>query len=299
MDKLDWTLTQSFLAVAETGSLSAAARALRLSQPTLGRHIADLEQALGMALFTRQPRGLLPTAEAAALIPHARAMRTAAMSLSLAAAGRDQAVAGTVRITASRIVSHFILPAILADLRLSAPQIEIELAPTDDTDNLLFREADIAVRMYRPTQLGLITTHLCDLPTGIYAAHSFIAAHGMPQTFADLPLSRFIGFDKSDIDLRQLADLGIAAKRSDFPVRCDDHIVYWNLVRAGLGMGGTQTIIGDGDPSVVRVAPFVPLPSLPVWLTAPQALHQSPRIRRVYDALAAGFRALDPLRITR
>lgn len=298
MDNPDWTLTRSFLAVAETGSLSAAARALRLSQPTLGRHIADLEAQLDLTLFTRQPRGLALTESATALLPHARAMREAAAKLSLAAVGRGETLAGAVRITASRIVAYHILPPMLAQLRIAEPGIEIDLVPTDSTENLLFREADIALRMYRPTQLDVITTHLCDMPIGLYAAHSYLTRHPAPQSPEDLLTLDFIGFDRSDLMLRMMLALGIQRRREDFPVRCDDQIVYWNLVRAGCGIGGMQCHIADADPLVTRVARFIELPPLPVWLTAAQALRQTPRIRRVFDHLAASFRALnlDPSR---
>lgn len=293
MENPDWTLTRSFLAVAETGSLSAAARQLRLSQPTLGRHIAELETQLGLTLFTRQPRGLALTESAAALLPHARAMRDAAAKLSLVASGRGETLVGAVRITASRIVAHHILPPILAALRTAEPGIEIDLVPTDSTENLLFREADIALRMYRPTQLDMITTHLCDMPIGLYAAHSYLARRALPQSPQDLLAMDFIGFDQSDLMLRMMRELGIERRREDFPIRCDDQIVYWNLVRAGCGIGGMQRHIADADPLVTRVAPFILLPPLPVWLTAPEALRQSPRIRRVFDHLAVSFRALN------
>ena len=294
MDKLDWTLTRSFLAVAETGSLSQAARVLRLSQPTLGRHIAEMEAALGLPLFTRQPRGLTPTEGATALLPHARAMRDAAAALTLAAAGQDGAITGTVRITASRIVAFHILPPILASLRAAHPAIEIELVPSDASENLHFREADIALRMYRPTQENVVTRHLTDLPTALYAAHSQIARQGQPQSPDDLLAMDFIGFDRSDLIIRMMAQMGIQRRREDFPIRCDDQIVYWQMVRAGLGVGGMQCLVGDADPTVARIAPFITLPSLPVWLTAPEALRQTPRIRAVLDHLAAAFRRLPP-----
>jgi DNA-binding transcriptional LysR family regulator len=292
MDALDWTLTRSFLAVAESGSLSAAARLLNLSQPTLGRHIAELEEALDLTLFHRRARGLVPTGAAKALLPHARAMRDAAAGMSLAAAGKSESLAGTVRITASRVVSHHLLPQMLATLRRAEPEIQIELVPSDDTENLLFREADIAVRMYRPTQLDVITSHLCDMPIGLYAAQSYLEIHPAPDSLDALMAHDFVGFDKSDLMLRLMRGLGFEAKREDFPLRCDDQIVYWNLVRAGLGIGGMQTLIADADPAVTRIARFVPLPPLPVWLTAPQALRHSPRIRRVFDHLSTSFKAL-------
>jgi DNA-binding transcriptional LysR family regulator len=291
MDALpDWTLTRSFLAVAETGSLSAAARRLGLTQPTLGRHIAELEAALQLSLFTRQPRGLAPTDAALALIPHARAMAEAAARLALAAAGREERLAGTVRITASRIVSHHLLPPILADLRLREPGIEIELVPSDVTENLLFREADIALRMYRPDQLDTITRHIADLRMGLYATPALLARTGRPATVRELLALPFVGLDRSDLILRFMAALGHPKRREEFPVRCDDQLVYWNLVRAGLGAGGVPRLVGDADPGVERIAAFLPLPDLPIWLTAPQALHAAPRIRRVFDHLAQAVR---------
>lgn len=292
MDKLDWTLTRSFLAVAETGSLSAAARVLNLSQPTLGRHIAEMEAALGLPLFTRQPRGLAPTEAATALLPHARAMRDAAASLALAAAGRDADLHGTVRITASRIVAFHILPPMLATLRASHPGIEVELVPTDTTENLHFREADIALRMYRPTQENVITRHLIDLPTALYATPAQIARQGLPQSPDDLLAMDFVGFDRSDLIIRMMGQMGIKRRREDFPIRCDDQLVYWQMVRAGLGIGGMQCLVGDADPAVTRIAPFIAMPALPIWLTAPEALRQTPRIRAVLDHLARAFCAL-------
>ncbi len=290
MDNPDWTLYRSFLAVAETGSLSAAARQLSLSQPTLGRHIADLQHTLATPLFTRVTRGLTLTKAGVAMLPAARQMRDAAASLALLAAGREGSLTGTVRLTASRTVSHYLLPPILADLRRNEPGIEIELVPSDSTENLLFREADIALRMYRPTQLDVVTRHLCDLPTAIYAAKSFLDHHGRPATPQALLALDFVGFDRNDLILRLMAGLGIQRKREDFPVRCDDQTVYWNLVRAGCGIGAAQCSIGDADPVVERVAPFITLPALPVWLTAPEALRQNPRIRRVMDHLAQAFK---------
>ena len=292
MDNLDWTLYRSFLTVAETGSLSAAARALGLSQPTLGRHVAELEAALQVPLFTRALRGYDLTAAGVAMLPAARAMRDAAAALALVAAGREGSLRGTVRLTASRVVSHYLLPAILADLRRMEPGIEIELVPSDSTENLLFREADIALRMYRPTQLDVVTRHIADLPTAIYAAKTLLDRLGRPQTAEDLLQMDFVGFDRSDLILRMMAALGVPRKREDFALRCDDQVVYWALVRAGCGVGATQCLIGDADPLVERCAAFIPLPTLPVWLTAPEALRQNPRVRRVMDHLAAAFRAI-------
>ncbi len=292
MDAPDWTLYRSFLTVAETGSLSAAARTLGLSQPTLGRHIAELEAALQVGLLTRALRGYEVTDAGAAMLPAARTMRDAAAQLALIAAGREQSLSGTVRLTASRVVSHHLLPPMLADLRQHEPGIEIELVPSDSTENLSFREADIALRMYRPTQSDVVMRHLCDLPMALYGARNLLDRCGRPETMADLMAMDFVGFDKDDLVLRLMVALSLPKRREDFAVRCDDQVVYWNLVRAGCGLGGAQCVIGDADPLVERVAAFVELPALPVWLVAPEALRQNPRVRRVLEHLAAAFRQM-------
>jgi len=291
MDKLDWSLIRSFLAVAEAGSLSAAARAAGISQPTLGRHVREAEAALQVPLFSRTAQGLVPTDAGQALLAPARAMRQAAADLAIAAAGRATGTRGTVRITASRVVSRAILPPILALLRSEEPEIQIDLVPSDTTENLLLGEADLALRMYRPTQLDLVAQKLTDLPMGIYAARSFLERHGRPTTPDALIQLDFIGLDRSDQIIRAMAAMGYPVSRSFFPVRTDDPLVYQDLIRAGCGLGGLLCRIGDADASLERIDGLVTLPTLPVWLTAAPALRQSPRLRRVWDLLAAAFTA--------
>jgi DNA-binding transcriptional LysR family regulator len=289
----DWTLIQSFLAVAETGSLSAAARRLRQSQPTLGRHIRLLEAQLRAELFRRVPRGLELTEAGAQLIAPARAMAEAAARLARLADGRDTALAGTVRITASTVVSHYLLPPVIARLRRAEPEIQIELAPSDTTENLLYREADIALRMYRPGQDEVIARHLADLPLGLYATPEYLDRAGRPGTLDEVLGLEMIGMDRSDLMLRGMKAMGAEVPRDFFPVRTDDQRLIWELTRAGCGIGAAQRGIGDADPSVERVLPDIdlPLPPLPLWIAAPEALRTTPRIRRVWDFLVARFAA--------
>lgn len=292
MDKslasLDWSLLQSFLAVAEEGSLSAAARKLGASQPTLGRQIKQIEDQLGVTLFHRQPRGFALTEIGAELLPPAHAMREAAMQVSMAAAGREQNIAGTVRIAASIFVAYFILPPIIANIRRTYPEISIDLLPNDASENLLFREADIAVRMYRPTQLDVITRHLCDLPIGMFAACDYLDRMGHPQTIeAVLSEHALVGYDQDEQILHGMRQMGLEAKRDWFQTRCDESVINWELVRAGCGIGFAQTHVGQRDAGVAQLLPDLPIPPLPVWLTAHQAMQQTPRIRRVWDMLAA------------
>ncbi len=290
MDKsptsLDWSLVQVFVAVAETGSLSAAARQLGVSQPTLGRQVQAMERALGAPVFKRRARGMAMTAFGSHLLEPARAMHRAAGTLALIAAGENQSLAGTVRISASVAVSHHVLPPILSDLRDANPEISIELVASDATENLLFSEADIAVRMYRPEQLDVVTRHLGDIALGLYGATTYLDRAGRPQTEDDLKTHAFVGYDTSDLIIRGMRAAGWNVDRDWFPVRCDHQTVYWELVRAGCGLGFAQVMTAEPDGTVERVVHDLPLPPLPVWLSAHEKMRQSPRIRRVWDALA-------------
>lgn len=286
---LDWTYIRAFLTVAETGSLSAAARALGQSQPTLGRHIKAAEASLGAALFIREAGGLRLTDVGASLLAPAREMAAASARLGMLAAGRDQQLSGTVRITASVVVSHAILPPILADLRLAEPDIALELVPSDTSENLLFREADIALRMFQPTQLDVVTRKIADQPIALYAAHEVLARFGQPRNLEDLKHMPFVGFDRDDQILRAMRGFGFDVSRDFFGVRCDDQAVFWQLVCAGCGVGAMQAVIGDAEPRVQRLNVQPDLPALPVWLAAHEALHKTPRVKRVWDFLAERF----------
>lgn len=292
MDKLsriDWSLLQAFLAVAEEGSLSAAARRLGASQPTLGRQIRTAEGQLGVELFHRRPRGLELTEAGAGLLPHARQMADAVQKIALTAAGQDQALHGTVRITASVMTSVMHLPAIIAHIRLVEPEIAIELVPSDSTSNLLYREADIAVRMFRPTQLELVTRHLGDLPIGLFASRAYAARRGLPATPDDLMSHDVVGYDQDQAILDGFAQLGWPVTRDFFKTRCDENVTHWNLIKAGCGIGFMQADIGRADPDMIEIDLGLPLPSLPIWLTAHEAMRQTPRVRRVWDLLADGL----------
>ncbi|GAB4263251.1 MAG: LysR family transcriptional regulator [Pararhodobacter sp.] len=282
----DWSLLRSFLAVAEQGSLSGAARVLGQSQPTLGRHIRQLEETLGLSLFHRVPSGLEPTEAALPLIEAARSMDQQAARLALMAQGGQQGLAGTVRITASRVVSHYLLPPVLARFRQEEPEIQIELVPSDTSENLLYNEADIALRMYRPEQLDIVTRHITDMPLGLYAAPAYLARKGRPRTLEQLMRHDFVGYDRDERIIRMMREMGEPVTRGFFALRCDDQTVHWELVRAGCGIGGMQRRIGDPDPAVERLMPDLALPALPVWLAMPEALRRNPRIRRVWDFLA-------------
>ena len=296
MDKslsaFDWSLVQAFLAVADTGSLSGAARQLGRSQPTLGRQIKTIETQLGAELFHRRPRGFALTQTGAELVGPAQAMHKAVQQIALTAAGQQARLEGTVRITASVATSAMHLPQIIAKIRRLEPQIAIELVPSDDTSNLLFREADIAVRMYRPTQLDLVTQHIGDIELGVFAAKSYLADRGTPQSLDGIDEHEFVGYDTLTHIIDGMAKAGVHVDRDRFKVRCDDHIAYWELVRAGCGIGFAQTNIGRHDPLVEELMKNIRIPPLPIWLTAHEAMRQTPRVRRVWELLAEGLRPL-------
>ncbi len=292
LTSLDWSHVQAFLAVAETGSLSAAGRLLGTSQPTLGRQIKAIEAQLGAELFYRQPRGFALTQTGAELVAPARAMQDAVRQIALTAAGKQEQLEGTVRITASVAFSVMHLPPIIAKIRQAEPQIAIELVASDDSRNLLYREADIAVRMYRPTQLDLVAQHIGDIALGIFAANSYVAARGMPHTAGELQQHDFVGYDANTDIIAGFNAAGFPIDRDFFKTRCDDNIAYWELVRAGCGIGFAQAEIGRSDPTVQEINLALPLPTLPVWLTAHEAMRQTPRIRRVWQLLQEGLRPL-------
>lgn len=288
----DWTLIQSFLAVAETGSLSAAARLLGRSQPTLGRQIRALETGLGVDLFERHARGLRPSRTGSDLLEPAQRMRDAMNTIALTAAGRAQRLDGTVRLTASVFASQYLLPPILADIRDAEPAIQLELVASDATENLLFRQADIAVRMYRPTQLDVIARQVGSLQLGVFAARSYLDRAGRPRHVEDILAHDLVGYDANDLILRAMRDLGWPVSRDSFAVRCDNQATYWQLVRAGCGIGFSQTGVARADPLIEELELGIEIAPLPVWLAAHQAMRHTPRIRRVWDLLEDGLQRL-------
>ncbi|MGB7319131.1 MAG: LysR family transcriptional regulator [Planktotalea sp.] len=286
---LDWSLIRAFLAVAETGSLSGAARSLSQSQPTLGRQIKVLEDQLGLRLFERQARGLSLSAKGEGLLEPARAMRDAFGQLGLRAAGQDERMHGTVRITASEVMAQRILPQVISRIRQEEPNIQIELVSSNQSENLLFREADIAVRMYRSTQLDVITKQIGVAAMGIYAARSYLSQCSVPTSLEDLLDHPIVGYDRDDRIIQGMRALGWPVTRDFFAVRCDDENTYWELVRAGCGIGFTQQSFANSDPMVQRILPEFELPTLPIWLAAPEAMRATPRIKRVWEMLEEGI----------
>jgi DNA-binding transcriptional LysR family regulator len=282
-----WEALRTFGEVMREGGLSGAARRLAVSQPTVGRHIDALEAAFGVALFARSPRGLSPTQAARDLAPHVEAMTVAAGAAQRAAASAASPDRGVVRLTASVVVGAEVLPAILARFSADHPAIAIELSLSNRNQDLARGEADVAVRMARPTQIGLVARRIGRTPIGLYAHRDYLARFGTPQSLADLVHHCVIGFDRDDSSFRSV---GAKAPftREAFRFRCDDELAQIAALRAGVGIGGCQEGVARKSPELVPVLPAARF-GLEMWLVMHEDLKATPRVRLLFDALVAGL----------
>jgi len=287
-----WDLYRSFLAVLSEGSLSGAARRLRMSQPTVGRHIEALEVALGdVVLFTRSQQGLSPTDAALALQPHVHEMASAAEAVMRAASGGADEARGTVRVTASEVIGAEVLPQILAAFREQHPGVVIELVLTNQTEDLLRRDADIAVRMIEPTQTALLSQKIGVVKIGLYGHRRYLERHGMPQTLEDFLARPIIGFDRrpSVTPDRILSPTPIS--RSLFAFRSDSDLACLAALRAGYGLGVCQAPLAKRDLDLIPVPLDIFCFELGFWLTMHEDLKGVRRMRLLFDHLATHLRA--------
>lgn len=282
----DWSLVRSFLAALDHGSLLGAARAMGSSQPTVGRHIAELERQLGAALFERTGRGLAPTLAATQLQEAARAMEAAALQMASGLASTDNAPGGVVRLSASVPMASFVLPQALARMRLALPQVQIELVSSNQVSNLLRREADIAVRMVQPEQGSLVAKRIGKVSIGAYAHRDYLARRGTPRQAQDWLSHEIVANDKDDSIQRGFRAHGLELPSDNLVLRTDDLIAYWQAVRAGLGLGFVADYIARTDPLVSSIALPARIEPLPVWLVVHREIRGNRRIRAVYDFLA-------------
>lgn len=282
----DWNRARAFLVTAQEGSLSAAARALGLAQPTLGRQVDALEKELNVVLFQRVGRGLELTASGLELLDHVRAMGDAAGRLSLSAAGQSQSINGNVCISCSDIYAAKLLPSIMAELRRSHPGICIEIVAQNSVSDLRRREADIAIRHFRPTEPDLIAKKLSTAQARLYATPEYLEGIGNPTTPNGLRDADFIGLETGGALLNGLNALGLELRAENFPIVSENYNVMWGMVTQGLGIGILDATIGDAEPLVQRVLPaFEPI-EFPVWLVAHREVKTSRRVRAVFDLLA-------------
>jgi len=281
----DWNRAKSFLVVVEEGSYSSAAKALGVSQPTIGRRIGELEQELQVALFERAGRGLVLTPQGRQLVRHVKAMADAAGHLSLASSGHAQSLAGTVRISVSEVVGALVLPEIVKRLHESESGIELEILATLEESDLLRREADIAVRLYRPEQPDLIAKKVAATEFYAYATPDYIKRSRLDRMDSSLSDAEFIGTDDNSILMAILKENGHPVTSENFPIRTNNRLAQWELTKAGVGIGVMSREVGDNDPSVVRVSSaFSPI-SVDMWLVVHRELRTNLRIKYVFDFL--------------
>ena len=286
-DAFDWALVRSFLAVLDAGSVSAAAKRSGARQPTLSRHVAELEAQLGAPLFERTGRGVVPTGAALAIVDAARRMEDAALAVGRGLASARSLTRGVVRVTTSQVAATWLLPEVLARLQRERPEIEIELVASNELTNLLRREADIAVRMVRPVQQSLIARKLGEIEI-VAAAHQRYLAEAPPlRVPEDLAAHRLIGFDRDDAIIRGAARMGLVLSRGDFALRTDDQVAYGRLVAAGAGIGFVARYNLRDWPGVVAVLPTLAVGALPCWLAVHREIRSNPLVRTVYDFLAS------------
>jgi DNA-binding transcriptional LysR family regulator len=285
----DWTLYRSALAVLREGSLSGAARALGLTQPTIGRHIQALESSLGATLFMRSLHGLAPTESLSQILPHLEALEASASAVRRSLSQQANRNVGTVRITASDIVGAEVLPPIIRSLQQEHPGLVIELVLSNKIEDLLRRDADIAVRMVRPTQAPLLTQLIGKTRLGLYAHRDYLKEHGTPTSLQDLRQHRVIGFDHETAFTRQIRDTGVPLRRDLFSLRCDSDLAQLAALRARCGIGVCQAAIAARTPALLPVLPNIKY-HLDIWLAMHGDLRSNHPCRLTFDALSAGLK---------
>ncbi len=293
--RFDWNHARAFLATAEEGSLSAAARALGLTQPTLGRQVAALEQEMRVVLFERVGRGLRLTPGGEALRDQLRAMAEAATRFSRAAAGQSESIAGRIRITTTHVYAAHVLPPVILRLRALHPGIEVEIVADNAPTDLLRREADIAIRNYASTQSELVVRRLPDDVGNFYATPAYLRGIGEPQDAAGMARGEFIGFPTREAMAAAMQARGYAMTPAHFPIVSENNLVQWEFVKQGGGIGLMTEAVGDAEPLVRRALPAAPGIRFPVYLAAHRELQASRRMRVVFDFLgeALGSRPMD------
>ena len=285
MKTMDWNHLRAFHATAAAGSLSAAARRLGLTQPTLSRQVLALEADLGVALFERRARKLVLTQTGMDLLDHIRIMGDAAESVALAAGGRVQEIGGRVSISVTDTYAAYILPRIIERIRSDAPQITIQVVASNELSDLHRREADIAVRYVRPDRPGLVGQHIRDTEARFYASEDWVARNGLPKSPADLAKAGLMGFDDPQF-AGALREIGIPVEAGDLRIVSESSVAIWEMVKRGIGVAAMLREIADRTPGVINLLPSLTPIAVPIWLVAHQEMQSSPRIRMVQTILA-------------
>jgi DNA-binding transcriptional LysR family regulator len=293
MNNIDWNRARAFLATAETGSLSAAARQLGLTQPTLSRQVAALEVDLGVTLFERVGKRLVMTDTGASLVEHVRAMGEAAVAMWFAASGRAQAIEGRVSVSATDAYAAYILPDIVERIRREAPQITLVIVSCNSLSDLRRREADIAIRHVRPDEDELVGKMVRESTAHFYASQSWVDRNGCPKLMQDIAPYDLIGYDEADRFAEFMRGLGVRAVEDGFRLVSENSVVVWEMVKRGLGIAVMGREIAQRTDGVVELFPDADPVRFPVWLVTHRELRTSRRIRLVYEILAEEIARVD------
>ena len=282
----DWNQVRAFLATAEEGSLSAAARALGQTQPTLSRQVAALEEQLGVTLFERAGRAMALTDAGRGLLEHVRVMADAATRISLSASGQSQTVEGKVVITATGNLAVRQLPPIIKKIHAVAPNLQIDIRPSNEVQDLTRREADISIRHARPEQPDLIAKLLYETSAHIYTSQAYLKTFGPIASMQDLSRATFIGLDRIDEMIAAFKEYGLTLSRDQFRFNSPNGNLLYELVKQGLGVSILTKDVETYSDTIRPVLPDQFAIPIPVWLVTHRELHTSKRIRVVYDILA-------------
>ena len=294
MSGFDWNRARAFLATADAGSFSGAARLLGTTQPTVGRQIAALEEELGVVLFERLGRGLSLTPTGLELIEPLRTMDEAAHRFSRMATGQSLSLDGPICISSGEVTAAHHLPPIVAEIRALHPAITIEIVATNQVSDLSRREADIAVRNFRPSEENLVARKIREDTAYLYATPGYLESIGNPTDLAELSSAEFVAFDETDVFMKGLNAKGLSLGPKNFPWVSANQQVQWALITQGSGIGVMMRQIGDPDERVVRVLPEQLCFVAPMWLTSHREVQTSRRVRVVFDILAQRLGALAP-----
>ncbi|WP_339721918.1 LysR family transcriptional regulator [uncultured Paraglaciecola sp.] len=288
----DWNHIRAFLVTAEKGTLSAAAKALGSTQPTLSRQVCALEAQLKLTLFERLGQRLIITKSGIELLEHAHEMGKGALNFSLTATGQSQQIEGSVVVSASELTAAFILPQIIAHLRLEEPGITIEVVVTNQASDLKRREADIAIRNFHPKQNDLIAKKLGDEVIWLYATQEYLDKFPEKTSHSELTDIQMIGFDNSNLVIDLLNKQGWQLTKQNFSLITSNQMLQLALAKQGLGVIFLPEDVAAKEPSLVRAFEHLgPIMTLPIWLVCHQELRTSRRVRRVFDFIGQALKA--------
>ena len=287
----DWGLIRAFVEVVRSGTLSAAARNLGATQPTMGRQMRRLEALSGEPLFLRKGRELEPTERARRLYEAAVQIEVEVTALARAFAAGARGP-GIVRITTSEIFGAYVLPELLGPILDEDPNLEVEVMAHDRLDNLVRRDADIAIRFMPPTQPELIATKVGEVEVGVFAAESLIQRLGEPRGLADLQEWPWVSSASGSEVIDAFREAGLRCDPARLRVRSDSLPVRLNAMECGLGAGGMAIGVASRRARLRQLFDGKVIHTFPIWIVAHDEIRRDPRLRLVFDRLRDSIRQL-------